>query len=181
MYRKAGTLDDVLQEYESIVRMLWGKNPSGTEMSQYEEPSQNTIYQSPLKGDAQLVSRHHPGVPTKTHAAGHFGLDLKQPRGSKVYAIGPGVVARTGTGAKKGGNWVTTHHEDGKVSVYYAHLDSINVSPGDKVDNNTVIGTLGDTGNARYFPHLHYQVKVDGAWIDPLKINGKEVGSLSKV
>ncbi|KKN66637.1 hypothetical protein LCGC14_0469720 [marine sediment metagenome] len=111
----------------------------------------------------------------------HFGMDLAAPSGSPVYPIGPGVVERTQQEPKgRGGRTIHLSHEEGKVTSYYSHLDKVNVSVGDKVDINTVIGGLGDSGNAKGVPHLHYEVKVGGVRVDPQAIIGKEVGSLSK-
>lgn len=170
----------LIEEYNDLMRFLMGKSPMQTDLLQDNISTNSGFYQSPLRGEAKLISRHTPGAATPTHPRGHFGLDLSQSKGSPVYSVGPGIVAQTGVD-KKGGNFVTTHHENGKLRVYYAHLDSITTQQGQAVDMNTVIGTVGNTGNARYTsPHLHYQMKLDGNWLDPLKLNGKPVGFSSK-
>lgn len=142
-------------------------------------------YRIPCEGS--IVSRHHPGVATPTHKRGHFGVDLGAPKGTPVYAIGPGIVTKKYTEAnnKKGGNAVITTHEGGKVTSYYAHLDSVNVSVGQEVDQNTQIGTVGTSGmiyngKKRYTaPHLHWQVKINRQDINPLAIKEKPVGQLA--
>lgn len=108
-----------------------------------------------------------------THPTGHQGVDIRARKGAPVYPIGPGVVTKAGSSGI-GGNTVTVSHENGKVVSYYAHLDQISVSQGQEVDKNTEIGTVGNTGNAKYTaPHLHYQVSVNGSIIDPLSLINK--------
>lgn len=125
----------------------------------------------------------HPygGVGGKTHPKGHFGVDLSAPIGTPIYPIGPGkVVKTTPSPTRIGGITVNIEHENGNVKSYYAHMNSVKVSPGQEVDFNTMIGTVGKSGNAQYTsPHLHYQVSVDGKLIDPQSVIGKQVGTLS--
>jgi len=153
-----------------------GPGVETTQVGKYRIPTQGTI-----------VSRHHPGAATPTHAQGHFGVDLGAARGAPVYAIGPGVVTKVydESNNKKGGNAVITSHEGGQVTSYYAHLDSVSVSVGQQVDQNTQIGTVGTSGmiyggkKRHTAPHLHWQVKVNRQDINPLAINEKQVGQLA--
>ncbi len=88
---------------------------------------------------------------------GHFGVDMRAPEGTPIYPFMPGVVTNVGTDPI-GGNVINIQHDDG-FRTYYAHLSGFNVNNGDKVDNNTAIGSVGNTGNAVHtFPHLHFQV-----------------------
>jgi len=148
----------------------------------YEKPSWET-YRSPAEGG--LVSRHHPvsqgGFATPTHPKGHEGYDIANERGTPIYAIGPGRVKRIYDGStNKGGKAVITEHEGGRLSSYYAHLDSINVSMGQEVDQSTMIGTMGDSGNARGSVHLHWHMRLDGQPIKPGDVVGKNIGFAKK-
>lgn len=118
--------------------------------------------------------------PKATTGRGHFGVDMGAAAGTPVYAVGKGVVTTVGTDPM-GGNIVWVTHSN-NLSSYYAHLSTVKAQKGDKVDSNTVIGTVGNTGNAgnpkdpyttqeggRTWPHLHFGVKENGAWIDPAK------------
>jgi murein DD-endopeptidase MepM/ murein hydrolase activator NlpD len=98
----------------------------------------------------------------------HQGLDLRAPGGSAIYPIAPGMVTAVQPDPK-GGNTVNVRHANG-VTSYYAHMGSIEVHPGDKVDLNTKLGTVGASGNAKGFPHLHLQVWRDGKLIDPASV-----------
>ncbi len=128
-----------------------------------------------------IVGTFSPGVATDVnHPKGHNGVDLKAVQGTPVYPIASGIVKETGVG-NISGNYVACLHENGHVQSFYGHLESIRVNKGQRVTQSTVIGTVGETGNAKgRGAHLHYEVKVNGSLINPLGISGKPVGSLSK-
>lgn len=98
----------------------------------------------------------------------HQGVDLRAPGGIDVFPIAPGNVTKV-YGDPKGGNAVVIDHANG-FSSYYAHMGTVSVHAGDKVDYNTVIGTCGASGNAKGFPHVHLQVWHNGALIDPASV-----------
>ena len=87
----------------------------------------------------------------------HHGVDIFAPRGTPVLSATTGQVSRvedTPIGGKV--VWV---RDQGPNSIYYAHLDSQVVVPGAKVDPGTLLGFVGNTGNARTTPpHLHFGV-----------------------
>jgi murein DD-endopeptidase MepM/ murein hydrolase activator NlpD len=96
----------------------------------------------------------------------HAGIDLPAPAGTAVTASAAGKV----TWAAPRGSWgnlVTVDHGRG-VRTMYAHLATIDVKVGDWVAGGTVLGRVGSTGDATG-PHLHFEVRVDGAAIDPLQ------------
>lgn len=91
----------------------------------------------------------------------HRGVDIFARRGTPVYAAADGYVLRTGE-SEVGGNFVYTVGAGG-VRYYYAHLDSIatGVKYGLPVTTWTVIGYVGNTGNASSTPsHLHFGMYV---------------------
>ena len=99
---------------------------------------------------------------------GHQGLDLSAPKGTPIYPMAGGVVMKyKPTTDPEGGNVIYIMSPDG-VMTYYAHCDQVNVKPGDIVDSDTVIGTVGTSGNAKDTgPHLHFQVWSNGQIQDP--------------
>ena len=116
--------------------------------------------------------RKDPVDPNKT--AMHNGIDFGGTPGAPVSAVLPGVVKSAG--AKGGyGNMVEVEHKDGSIS-YYAHLDGINVKPGDKIDQGTPIGTLGSTGKSTG-THVEFGVRKDGKPIDPTPLFGQKPSS----
>ena len=95
----------------------------------------------------------------------HTGLDFPAPMGTPVNAARTGVVtvARWLEGY---GNTVAIRHELG-VSTLYAHLSAILVQPGQRVAVGQPLGRVGASGSATG-PHLHFEVRVRGAAVDPL-------------
>lgn len=96
----------------------------------------------------------------------HAGIDLLAPRGTPVMAAGPGTVTWAGRRAGGWGRLVVVRHPDG-VRTLYAHLASIDVRVGDEVSGGAILGRVGSSGDATG-PHLHFEVRVRGAAIDPL-------------
>ncbi|MEN1942886.1 M23 family metallopeptidase [Luteimonas sp. MJ293] len=101
----------------------------------------------------------------------HEGVDIFAPRGTDVLSATPGIVTAirdTGLGGRQ--VWVLG---PANQRHYYAHLDDWDpeLAVGDVVLPGTVLGSVGDTGNARGTPpHLHYGVYgADGAY-DPLPL-----------
>ena len=98
----------------------------------------------------------------------HAGLDLPTAQGTPVLAAAPGRVTWAGTRDGGWGMLVTVAHPGG-VRTMYAHLSTVAVKLGDFVAGGTVIGSVGSTGDATG-PHLHFEVRVDGAAYDPLRL-----------
>lgn len=103
----------------------------------------------------------------------HNAEDLAAPAGTPVYAPMSGKVEKVWYD-KAGGNSILVRHPDGRVTGY-AHLRNINVSTGDTVDADTVLGGVGNTGSASRGNHLHFTVRNEaGNKVDPAKQNWRE-------
>lgn len=96
---------------------------------------------------------------------GHTGVDIAVPSGSYVRAMGPGVVEEAGEDEVYG-RYVRIAHRDG-LSSLYGHNSWLFVQPGDSVQRLQVIALSGNTGRSTA-PHLHFEVRRNGALIDPL-------------
>ena len=97
----------------------------------------------------------------------HEGLDIIATPGELVYASASGVVSDV-TRARKGlGNVVTIKHKGG-YATRYAHLGNIYVEQGMTVRRGQKIGDVGSVGNSSYAPHLHYVVRKDTLFLDPV-------------
>jgi len=94
----------------------------------------------------------------------HTGIDYPATVGTPVVAARDGVVAAVGALAGYG-YVVELAHEQG-VTTLYAHLSRIRVEPAERVTRGTVVGLVGQTGDATG-PHLHFELRVRGAAIDP--------------
>jgi murein DD-endopeptidase MepM/ murein hydrolase activator NlpD len=88
----------------------------------------------------------------------HQGVDMMGSRGTPIVAVVSGSVQFKQN--RLGGNAVWLSGDNGN-KYYYAHLDAF--EGGSRgVSQGEVIGYLGDTGNARGAPHLHFEVHPGG-------------------
>jgi Peptidase family M23/Putative peptidoglycan binding domain len=95
----------------------------------------------------------------------HSGIDIEAALGTPVGAARGGVVTWAGPVAGYG-NLVAVAHGQG-VRTLYAHLARLDVGVGERVATGEAVGIVGATGDA-VGPHLHFEVRVRGAAIDPL-------------
>lgn len=101
----------------------------------------------------------------------HEGQDLFAPGGTPVYSATKGIVIRIGL-AGIGGNAVSVMGAGGRV-YYYAYLSGFgeNLRVGEEVTPETVLGYVGNTGNARGTPpHLHFGVYSASGALNPLPL-----------
>jgi peptidoglycan LD-endopeptidase LytH len=87
----------------------------------------------------------------------HQGVDLISPHGTPIVAVVGGSVLQKRVSL--GGNAIWLTGNDGN-RYFYAHLARF--GQGGVVEAGTVIGYVGDTGNARGTPHLHFEIHPGG-------------------
>ena len=104
----------------------------------------------------------------------HRGTDFAAPGGTPIYAAADGVVSAART-MNSYGNCVQVSHgtaDDGhRYDSLYAHMSSITVAEGTAVQKGDLLGYVGNTGNvygAGGGYHLHLELRVDGARVNPL-------------
>lgn len=94
----------------------------------------------------------------------HTGIDLAAPAGTPVRTAASGRVVFTGWSGGYG-RFIKIDH--GKYQTNYGHLSKILVSNGSYVQKGDLIGLVGATGRA-YGSHLHFELEINGAKVDPL-------------
>ncbi|WPP48988.1 M23 family metallopeptidase [Catalinimonas niigatensis] len=108
------------------------------------------------------------GAPRDGGKRSHKGIDIFAPKGTPVLAVTNGVVGhRMESGL--GGKVVWLNSQERGFRLYYAHLDSQAVSPGQRISVGDTLGFVGNTGNARTTPpHLHFGVyRMGRGAVDP--------------
>jgi murein DD-endopeptidase MepM/ murein hydrolase activator NlpD len=95
----------------------------------------------------------------------HAGVDFGAPTGSPIYAAEGGTVYSAGWRGGYGNTIVIEH--GGGLTTLYAHQSRFAVSAGQQVSRGQVIGYVGSTGQSTG-PHLHFEVRVNGATRDPM-------------
>jgi murein DD-endopeptidase MepM/ murein hydrolase activator NlpD len=104
---------------------------------------------------------------TIRHHRQHIGVDFAAAMGTPVSAVAEAQVAFMGwRGAY--GNLVVLDH-GGNYYTYYAHLSQFaeNLAVGLKLLRGEELGLVGSTGRSTG-PHLHFEIRQHGAYIDPL-------------
>ncbi|MDK8625777.1 M23 family metallopeptidase [Corynebacterium appendicis] len=95
----------------------------------------------------------------------HKGVDIANAIGTPIVAVTDGEVIDAGP-ASGFGNWVRLRHEDGTITVY-GHMETIDVTVGDKVHAGQKIAGMGSRGFSTG-SHLHFEVHPNGGdAIDP--------------
>ena len=95
----------------------------------------------------------------------HTGTDIGAPTGTPVVAVASGTVTYAGW-MDVGGNTVIIDHGNGMTTLY-CHLSDFACSVGQTVSTGQTICYIGSTGFSTG-PHLHYEIRVNGVFIDPL-------------
>jgi murein DD-endopeptidase MepM/ murein hydrolase activator NlpD len=88
----------------------------------------------------------------------HAGIDIFAKKGTKVRPAIGGIVVAAGHNLGAGGNCILILSSGWRLH-YYAHLNEIDTHIGAIVTQKSVIGKVGNTGNAKGKPHhLHYSI-----------------------
>ncbi len=95
----------------------------------------------------------------------HEGIDITASSGTPIWAAASGTVIHAGWLGGYG-NLVVVDHGGG-LSTAYAHASAILVGVGQQVSQGETVALVGSTGNSSG-PHLHFEVRVNGAAVDPL-------------
>ena len=135
-------------------------------------PEAKPTFVSPVVGT--VIKSHSTTVPVFSNTLDewriHTGLDISTEENAEVYASSAGEVTSIFTDPMLGKTVEITHSENHKS--YYSNLsaDGIKVAVGDKVNEGTLIATVGDTSVSEIAdePHLHFELKVNGASVNPL-------------
>jgi murein DD-endopeptidase MepM/ murein hydrolase activator NlpD len=97
--------------------------------------------------------------------SGHLGIDIGVGIGDSILASDSGVIVFAGGAYGGYGNMIMIDHGNGYQTLY-AHLNSVSVRCGQSVGKGQYIGVGGTSGNSTG-PHLHFEVRFNGGWINP--------------
>jgi murein DD-endopeptidase MepM/ murein hydrolase activator NlpD len=111
-------------------------------------------------------SRRHPIL---GYVKMHTGVDWATPYGTPIFASGNGVVEVAGLEGGYG-KYVKLKHNNGYETAY-GHMSAFakGLEPGKRVRQGQVIGFVGSTGQSTG-PHVHYEILVNGRFVDPMRI-----------
>ena len=111
-------------------------------------------------------SRRHPIL---GYVKMHTGVDWATPYGTPIFASGNGVVETAGWEGGYG-KYVKIKHNNGYETAY-GHMSAFakGLEPGKRVRQGQVIGFVGSTGQSTG-AHVHYEILVNGRFVDPMRI-----------
>jgi murein DD-endopeptidase MepM/ murein hydrolase activator NlpD len=121
----------------------------------------------PVPAGAELTSGFGPRLdPFVKQYAFHSGIDLKGEPGNMARATAAGRVT---TASYQGGYGLLVEIDHGNgLTTRYGHLSAIEVNEGQTVEVGEPVGRIGNTGRSTG-PHLHYEVRIAGEPVDPLR------------
>jgi peptidoglycan LD-endopeptidase LytH len=92
----------------------------------------------------------------------HAGVDMMGSYGMPIYAAISGTISHSSS--ELGGN--QAYVTNGSTYTFYAHMQGYSDASG-SVAAGTLIGYIGDTGNATGTPHLHFEYHPNGVLVNP--------------
>lgn len=122
-----------------------------------------TVYQMPFPCGETWT-----GSTRSNHSPSARSIDWNRnpDEGAPVVAAATGTVTTAQATPSGGyGRWVVIDHGNAE-STLYAHLSSVSVALGQRIDQGAMLGTVGDSGNARG-SHLHFEEKSDRSVVAP--------------
>ena len=149
---------------------------TGTSNSGSSNSSTNTVkvkFTWPTNSHTVYYKFHDPSYPYVSEMQ-HEGIDLKASQGTTIRAAANGRVVTAYAGNMNDASYVVIEHNGGYTSVY-GHLSVVSIKVGQEVKAGDTIGKSGGTpgtiGAGQYStgPHLHFEIRLNNAPIDPLK------------
>ena|GEM_PF-6726654 len=123
-------------------------------------PPKSETYQHPLKGKGRVSSEYG-----NRKSGFHTGIDFSVAAGTAIYPTKSGKVVQVGWRGNFG-YCVEVDHGGGVKTIYAHMVRTPNVKVGQTVNQNTVLGGVGSTGNSTG-NHLHFEIRVNGSHKNP--------------
>ncbi|QYM74204.1 M23 family metallopeptidase [Pseudochrobactrum sp. Wa41.01b-1] len=149
---------------------FYDENGRSAQQFLIRKPVPNGVFGSPFGG------RRHPIL---GYVRMHTGVDWRAPRGSPILAAGNGVVEKAGWANGYGNQTIIRHGNGYQTSYNHQNAIASGITPGARVRQGQLIGYVGSTGLSTG-PHLHYEVIVNGAKVDPMRIRMPQSQSLGR-
>jgi murein DD-endopeptidase MepM/ murein hydrolase activator NlpD len=151
-------------------RQLYSVKIARAEIEQLTRSLVSVPVRKPINSDGDIVSGFGVRIdPFLSRPAMHTGLDFRAEIGDPVLVTANGTVTSAGWSGGYG-KMVEVDHGNG-LATRYGHMSEIDVKVGQQVKLGQSLGKVGTTGRSTG-PHLHYETRIDGEAVDPLKFLG---------
>ena len=144
-----------------------------------EVSTESQPFVMPLKG--KIINPFSNGELVKSETLGywetHDGVDIKGKVGKKVVAMTGGTVKKV-LEDPLFGTEIIIDHGNNIEGHYYNLKKAVDVSEGDNVNAGEKIGAVGKTADveSKLPAHLHFGIKQNGKWIDPISFINPNAG-----
>lgn len=154
---------------KNIKQQIDAKKASMKELLLAMEKRSNSLNSFPdlWPGEGGVISSPYGGrmAPIGGGYDWHPGIDIAVDFGTPVYASAAGTVEQAGWNGGYG-RYVKLDHGNGYETAY-GHMSGVAVSEGEAVRKGDIIGFAGSSGYSTG-PHIHFEVLVDGQYVDPM-------------
>ncbi len=168
--RLVPTFNETLEEYDAL---------KSTTFARFDRNYLMRMHRNVKPGiwpvDGRLMSSY--GIredPFSGEGAYHTGVDIVAPTGTPVKSAADGVVIRAEWFSGYG-KLVVISHGNG-MQTWYGHLSKFDVMAGQEIRQGEILGRVGSTGRVTA-PHLHYEIRVGGAPVNPYRYLGRTVSA----
>jgi murein DD-endopeptidase MepM/ murein hydrolase activator NlpD len=164
-----GTLQEQLILWEQVLKRLEKIEPIKRHDPESLEAELQLLAAAPKRwpvdGEIRITSRYGPRE-YKGKREFHTGIDIGVWYSTEVKATKAGKVVFAGSLPRYG--WTVEIEHDMGYSTLYAHNRYYFPDAGDEVEEGEVIALSGDSGDTTG-PHLHYEIRLNGKPVDPMK------------
>lgn len=154
---------------QNIKQQIGDKKASMKELLAAMEKRSNSLNAFPdlWPTDGGVISSDYGGrmAPIGGGYDWHPGIDIAVDFGAPVYAAAAGTVEQAGWNGGYG-RYVKIDHGNGYETAY-GHMSGVAVADGEAVRKGDIIGFAGSSGYSTG-PHIHFEVLVDGQYVDPM-------------
>lgn len=168
------------QDYQELVRDMHTEINEIDQASHSQHDSFSSIVKQ-LEGKQNLLAATPSIRPVKGWISSRFGYRVSPFTGRRQFHRGLDIAARSGTpiispadgrvtfAGKKGlmGNMMTIEHGYGMVTRY-GHIKKMLKKKGERIERGETIALVGNTGRSTG-PHVHYEVRLNGLAVNPMK------------
>lgn len=182
------TVSQILDVFKTITKSAFSPNIQEKETEEHETAAGETTqtgekadfspvfltvnFQNPIESNNITSHFGYRISPITNEHSLHSGLDIAAPENTGIYSAYDGIVIKAEHN-EINGNYIVIRHSN-TLKTTYNHCNKLLVREGEKVKKGEKIALVGATGYATG-NHLHFEVILNGKYINPLWVLNYEV------